>query len=296
MPVIAKQKITPRATIRSKRPETREEKMISALSPTLNVMVNAVRRVGKNIVHDFREVSNLQISEKGPGDFVSNADLYAEKKLIEFLHEARPDYGFLSEECGAIPGAKGCDYVFIVDPIDGTNNFIHALPIFAISVALMKGDKVIAGVVFNPVTNELYYAEKGKGSFLMTPTGNVRLRVAGRRQLKNCLFATNGYSSDRTQKGLKGVAKEFSSGRYLGSAALSLAMVAMGQIDVDLEFRFHKWDVAAAYLLIQEAGGKITAFDGNGDLNAIVKSSTLLAANPVLHALLLPQMAKSLMK
>ena len=296
MPVIAKQKITPRPVIRSKRPETREEKMISALSPTLNVMVNAVRRVGKNIVHDFREVSNLQISEKGPGDFVSNADLYAEKKLIEFLHEARPDYGFLSEECGKIAGAKGCDYTFVLDPIDGTNNFIHALPIFAISVALVKAEKVIAGVVFNPVTNELYYAEKGKGAFLMTPTGNVRLRVSGRRQLKNCLFATNGYSSERTQKGLKGIAKEFASGRYLGSAALSLSMVAMGQIDAEFEFKFHKWDIAAAYLLIQEAGGKISTFDGNSDLDAIVKSSTLLAANPVLHAMLLPKMAKSLMK
>ena len=296
MPVIAKQKITPRAVTRSKRPETREEKMISALSPVLNVMVNAVRRVGKNIVHDFREVSNLQISEKGPGDFVSNADLYAEKKLIEFLHEARPDYGFLSEECGEVAGAKGCEYTFVLDPIDGTNNFIHALPIFAISVALMKENKVIVGVIFNPVTNELYYAEKGKGAFLMTPTGNVRLRVAGRRQLKNCLFATNGYSSDRTREGLKKVANDFSSGRYLGSAALSLAMVATGQIDADIEFRFHKWDIAAAYLLIQEAGGKITAFDGKGDLDTIVNSSTLLAANPILHATLLPKMVKKLMK
>ena len=297
MPVISKQTITPRTrTLRTKRPETREEKMISALSPTLNVMVNAVRRVGQNIVHDFREVSNLQISEKGPGDFVSNADLYSEKKLMELLHEARPDYGFVSEECGEIARAKGCDYTFVMDPIDGKNNFIHALPLFAISLALMKGEMVVAGVIFNPVTNELYYAEKGKGSFLMTPTGNVRLRVSGRRQLKHCLFATNGYSSERTQKGLKEVASEFASGRYFGTAALSLAMVAAGQIDVDIEFRFHKWDIAAAYLLIQEAGGKITSFDGKSTLKDILKSNTLLAANPVLHGTLLPKMDKKLMQ
>lgn len=297
MPIIAKQKITPRTrTLRVKRPETREEKMIAALSPTLNVMVNAVRRVGQNIIHDFREVANLQISEKGPGDFVSNADLYSEKKLMEILHEARPEYGFLSEECGERPAAEGCDYCFIMDPIDGTNNFIHALPLFCISLALMKGKMVVAGVIFNPVTNELYYAEKGKGAFLMTPTGNMRLRVSGRRKLKNCLLATNGYSAERSRKGLDGVAKDFASARYFGSAALSMAMVAAGQVDAQMEFRFHKWDVAAGYLLIQEAGGKVTDFGGNTDLEAIVKTHTMLASNPYLHGMLLPKMVKSLME
>ncbi|MBQ3696198.1 MAG: inositol monophosphatase [Alphaproteobacteria bacterium] len=297
MPVIAKQKITPRTrTLRTKRPETREEKMISALSPTLNVMVNAVRRVGQNIVHDFREVSNLQISEKGPGDFVSNADLYSEKKLIEILHEARPEYGFFSEECGERPGVKGCDYCFIVDPIDGTNNFIHAVPFFCISLALMKGKNVIAGVIFNPVTNELYYAEKGRGAFLMTPTGNMRLRVSGRRQLKHCLLASNGCSSDRTRKGVKDIVGDFASVRYMGSCALEMAMLAAGQVDAHIELRFNKWDVAAGYLLVQEAGGKISSFDGKTDLDALVATHTMLAANPALHAALLPKMMKSLMK
>ena len=296
MPVITKQRITPRAkTLRPKRPKTREEEMLGALSPTLNVMVSAVRKVGQNIVHDFREVSNLQISEKGPGDFVSNADLYSEKKLMETLHEARPDYGILSEECGVVKGKDGCDYTFVMDPIDGTNNFIHALPLFALSLALMKGKTVVAGVIFNPVTNELYYAEKGKGAFLMTSTGNVRLRVAGRRQLKCCLFATNGYSSERTRKGLDGIAKEFASGRYLGSAALTMAYVASGQLDVQMEFRFHKWDVAAGVLLVQEAGGKVSNFEGKSDLDSIAKTHTMLAANPYLHGLLLPKMEKSLM-
>ena len=270
--------------------------MIAALSPTLNVMVNAVRRVGQNIVHDFREVANLQISEKAPGDFVSNADLYSEKKLMELLHEARPEYGFLSEECGEIPAADGCDYRFVMDPIDGTNNFIHAIPLFAISLALMKGNMVVAAVIFNPVTNELYYAEKGKGAFLMTPTGNVRLRVSGRRKLKYCLLATNGYSSDRSSVGLKNVAPEFASTRYLGTVALSLAMVAAGQFDAEVEVRFHKWDIAAGYLLVQEAGGKISAFDGNTDLGALVQSETLVVSNPYVHATILPKLPKSLMK
>ena len=297
MPIIAKQKITPRTkTLRTKRPETREEKMIAALSPTLNVMVNAVRRVGQNIIHDFREVSNLQISEKGPGDFVSNADLYSEKKLIELLHEARPNYGFISEECGEVKGAEGCDFTFVLDPIDGTNNFVHAIPVFCISLGLMKGTNVVAGVIFNPVTNELYYAEKGKGAFLMTPTGNVRLRVSGRRKLKQCLLASNGCASDRTRTGLKDIEGDFSSVRYFGSCALEMAMVAAGQIDAQVELRFHKWDIAAGYLLIQEAGGKITDFKGHTDLESLVETHTMLCGNPYLHEILLPKMAKSLIK
>lgn len=297
MPVISKQKITPRAkTLRVKKPNTREDLMIAALSPILNVMVNAVRRVGQNIIHDFREVSNLQISEKGPGDFVSNADLYSERKLIELLHDARPDYAFLSEECGFVPGAKGCDYCFVLDPIDGTKNFIHALPLFCISVALKKGKDVVAGVVFNPVANELYYAEKGKGAFLMTPTGNMRLRVSGRRKLKQCLLASNGYAFDRTRTALAPIADEFSGSRYFGTSALTMAMVAAGQVDVQIEFRFHEWDIAATYLLIQEAGGKVSTLDGKTSLEDIVNSSTLLAASPFIHAKVLPKMVKSFAK
>jgi len=296
MPVVEKKRITPRAQTLRKRPETREEKMIAALSPILNVMVNAVRKVGQSLVHDFREVANLQISEKGPGDFVSNADLYSEKKLIELLKAARPDYGIISEECGEIPPVDGCDYYFVMDPIDGTNNFIHAIPMFAISLALMHKGKILAGVIYNPVTNELYYAEKGKGAFVMTPTGNVRLRVSGRRQLKYCLLATNGYAGERSQKCLKDIAKSFASARYLGSGALSMAMVAAGQVDAQIEIRFHIWDIAAGYLLVQEAGGKVSDFSGRTDLDSIVSSCTMLAGNPTVHTTLLPKMVKDLMK
>ena len=296
MPVVEKKRITPRAQTLHKRPETREEKMIAALSPTLNVMVNAVRKAGQGIIHDFREVANLQISEKSPGEFVSNADLYSEKKLVELLHEARPDYGFISEECGEIPAKNGCDYYFIMDPVDGTNNFIHAIPMFAISLALMQKDKVVAGVIYNPVTNELYYAEKGKGAFVMTPTGNMRLRVSGRRQLKYCLLATNGYAGKHTQKCLSEVEQSFASTRYFGSRALTMAMVAAGQIDAQIEARIHILDIAAGYLLVQEAGGKVSDFEGHTDLDNIVQSSTLLVCNPLLHTNLLPKMPKNLMK
>ena len=296
MPIVEKKRITPRAQTLRKRPETREERMIAALSPTLNIMVNAVRKAGQGIIHDFREVANLQISEKGPGDFVSNADLYSEKKLVEILHEARPDYGFISEECGEIPAKNGCDFYFIMDPVDGTNNFIHAVPMFVISLALMKKDKVVAGVIYNPVTNELYYAEKGKGAFVMTPTGNVRLRVSGRRQLKFCLLATNGYAGERTQKCLNKVSQSFASTRYFGSRALTMAMVAAGQIDAQIEVRIHILDIAAGYILVQEAGGKVTDFAGNTDLDSIVQSSTMLVSNPVLHGILQPKMSKHITK
>ena len=296
MPVIEKKRITPRTQTLRKRPETREEKMIAALSPTLNVMVNAVRKAGQSIIHDFREVANLQISEKSPGEFVSNADLYSEKKLVDLLHEARPDYGFISEECGEIPAKDGCDYYFVMDPVDGTNNFIHAIPLFAISLALMQKDKVLAGVVYNPVTNELYYAEKGKGAFVMTPTGNMRLRVSGRRKLKYCLLATNGYAGEKTQRCMNDVAQSFASTRYFGSRALTMAMVAAGQIDAQIEARVHILDIAAGYLLVQEAGGKVSDFAGNTDLNSIVNNCTMLVGNPTLHAALLPKITKDLMK
>ncbi|MBP5343690.1 MAG: inositol monophosphatase [Alphaproteobacteria bacterium] len=296
MPVVEKKRITPRAQTLHKRSETREEKMIAALSPILNVMVNAVRKAGQGIVHDFREVANLQVSEKSPGEFVSNADLYSEKKLVDILHEARPDYGFISEECGEIPAKEGCDFYFVMDPVDGTNNFIHAVPMFCISLALMQKDKVIAGVIYNPVTNELYYAEKGKGAFVMTPTGNVRLRVSGRRQLKYCLLGTNGYASEKTQKCLNHVAQSFASVRYFGSRALTMAMVAAGQIDAQIEARVHILDIAAGYLLVQEAGGKVTDFAGHTDLDSIVQSSTMLVGNSMIHEILLPKMVKSCMK
>ena len=280
MPIIAHQKITPRKnTLSLKRKETREEKRISSLSSTLNFMVKAVRHAGGGLVRDFREVSQLQVSRKGPGDFVTNADVFTEKKLIEFIKKNRPDDAILSEECGKIPAQNGSSYTWIMDPIDGTNNFLHAVPFFAISLALMRGDIVVAGVIYNPITNELYYAEKGQGAFVMTPTGDVRLRVSGRKKLEEAMVSTNSYAL-RTLNGLiDKVVKNPFCFRCLGSTALALAQVAAGQLDVFFDCRCHIWDLAAGYLLVQEAGGIVQTWDGKTDINSILEDNGVLATS-----------------
>lgn len=272
-------RITPRAQTMRKRPETREEQMIAALSPNLNVMVKAVRAAGRRMVRDFGEISSLQVSLKGPGDFVSNADMMAEKTLIDRLSEDRPDYGFITEERAEIAPKNGCDYTWIIDPIDGTTNFLHAIACFAISVALKYKDEIIAGVIFNPVTNELYYAEKGQGAFLMTPTGNMRLRVSGRVQLPYSLVGSNGFSSARNRQIMEKLVSKVASIRYNGCTTLSMAAVAAGQLDLYIATQFKSWDLAVGFLLIKEAGGYISDFDGHKEINEIMTSQTIVAGN-----------------
>ena len=280
MPIVTRQKITPRQkTLVLKRKETREEKRISSLSPTLNFMVKAVRHAGSGLVRDFREVSQLQVSRKGPGDFVTNADIFTEKKLIEFIKKNRPDDAVISEECGEIPAQNGSVYKWVIDPIDGTNNFLHAIPFFAISLALLRNKEIIAGVVYNPITNELYYAEKGQGAFVMTPTGDVRLRVSGRTQLEQSMVSTNSYAL-KTINGLtdRMIGKPFCF-RCLGSTALALASVAAGQLDVFFDCRCYIWDLAAGYLLVKEAGGIVQTWNGKTDLESILKDDGILATS-----------------
>lgn len=280
MPVtIEKRTITPRAKTQKKRPETREEKMIAALSPDLNIMVNAVRRAGHNLIRDFGEISSLQVSQKGPGDFVSNADLMAEKNLIAYLKESRPDYAFLSEECGELKAEHETQKRWVIDPIDGTTNFLHAIPVFALSVALFDGKEVIAGVVYNPITNELYYAEKGKGAFLMTAGGNRRLRVSGRTKMEHVLLASNGFGLKKNRDVISKCSQKVASVRFNGSTTLGLASVAAGQFDAYVASQFKLWDVAAGYLLIKEAGGYVSDFKENRDLFDIIKSQTIVATN-----------------
>ena len=280
MPIIAHQKITPRKqTVVFKKNETREEKRISSLSPTLNFMVKAVRHAGASLVRDFREVSQLQVSRKGPGEFVSNADLFTEKKLIECIKKTRPDDAILSEECGEIPANNNSPYKWVLDPIDGTNNFLHAVPFFCISLALLRKDEVIAGVIYNPITTELYYAEKGQGAFVMTPTGDVRLRVSARKDLEQTMVATNSYAL-KTINGLvdRMIGKPFSF-RCIGSTALALAGVAAGQLDVFFDCRSHIWDLAAGYLLVKEAGGIVQTLDGKTDIPSILNGESVLATS-----------------
>ena len=272
-------RITPRAQTLRKRPETREEQMIAALSPNLNVMVKAVRAVGRRMVRDFGEVSSLQVSLKGPGDFVSNADILAEKTLIKMLSEDRPDYGFITEEGKEIKPKNDCPFTWIIDPIDGTTNFLHAIPCFAVSVALKRNNEVIAGVTFNPVTNELFYAEKGQGAYLMTPTGNMRLRVSGRVNLPYALVGSNGFSSPRNRQIMEKIVSNVASIRYNGCTTLSMSAVAAGQLDLYVATQFKSWDLAVGYLLIKEAGGYICDFEGNQDIETIMKNQTIVAGN-----------------
>jgi len=280
MPVIIEKKsITPRVKTIKRRPETREEKMIAALSPNLNVMVEAVRRAGHSLIRDFCEISSLQVSRKGPGDFVSNADLMAEKNLIAYLKEARPDYAFISEECGELKAEHNSRMKWVIDPIDGTTNFLHAIPVFSLSVALLDGNEVVAGVIYNPVTNELYYAEKGQGAFLMTPSGNKRLRVSGRSKIDYALLCANAFGSPKTRDVIVRFSEKVASTRFNGCTTLALAGVAAGQFDAYIACQFKLWDMAAGYLLIKEAGGYISDFDGKRDLFEMMKSQTIVATN-----------------
>ena len=278
--VTEKRRITPRTQAqRTERPKTREEFMLASLSPIMNIMVKAVRKAGRRMLRDFGEVSSLQVSRKGPGDFVSNADMLAEKTLIEQLSTDKPDFGFITEESERVEPKNGCSYYWVIDPIDGTTNFLHAVPCFSISVALMDKDEVVAGVSFNPVTNELYYAEKGQGSFLMTPTGNVRLRVSGRNSLDCSLIGSNGYNSTRNRQVIEKVITKVASVRYNGSTTMALASVAAGQYDAYIATRFKLWDSATGYLLIKEAGGFISDFKGNRNLMDIVNAQELITCN-----------------
>ena len=224
-------------------------------SPVVQVMIDAVKKAARPMLRDFGEVAALQVSRKGPGDFVSAADLKAEQTLFEVLMKARPGYGFLGEERGMVEGTDK-SHTFIVDPIDGTTNFLHAMPHFAITVALEREGEIQAGVTFNPITNELFWAEKGKGAFL----NDARIRVSGRRELADCLIGTGlpfigrpGHG--QTIKEVHAIGQRVAGIRRLGSAALDLAWVAAGRYDAFWERNLNPWDVAAGLILITEAGG-----------------------------------------
>lgn len=288
-----RRRITPRPQAqKTDRPKTREELMIDALSPNLTIMVKAVRKAGRRMLRDFGEITSLQVSQKGPGDFVSNADTMAERTLIEQLSTDRPDYGFITEESGTIPAQNGSSFTWIIDPIDGTTNFLHAVPLFSISVALMEKEEVIAAVTYNPVTNELYYAEKGRGTYLMTPTGNVRLRVSGRNKLEHALIGSNGFNSLDNRSVIAKIISSVASVRYNGSTTLSLACVSAGQFDAYVATRFKLWDLAAGYLLVREAGGYIANFSGSTELMDIVDKQEMIACNISLKQLFLDLVRK----
>ena len=239
-------------------------------------MVKACRKASKTIIRDFGEIENLQVSLKGPGDFVTASDKKVEKILINELQKARPSYSILSEETGQINNDKS--FKWIIDPIDGTANFLHGIPHFAISIGLEHDDEIICGIVYDPIKDEMFVAEKGNGSYL----NNQRMRVSSRSKLKDCIVFTGGPRLDSKNKELAlEEYKKFSSKilipiRKLGSASLDMAYVAAGRCDGFWQRNLNYWDIAAGIILVKEAGGFVTDFEGE---NRYVENKTILATN-----------------
>lgn len=239
-------------------------------------MINAARKAARGLTRDFGEAQALQVSRKGAADFVSRADLKSEQTIFEELSKGRPKYGFIMEERGEIEGVDNSNR-WIVDPLDGTTNFLHGLPQFAISIALERDRQPYAGVVFNPATDELFWAEKGEGAYL----NDRRLRVSGRTDLSTCLFAcglpfAGRPGRKRALDETKRVLKETAGIRRFGAAALDLAFVAAGRFDAFWERDLNIWDVAAGAAIVREAGGLVTEIDGGKNF---LTAGSILAAN-----------------
>ncbi len=252
-------------------------------SPTINVMVRAVERAARDLTRDFGEVEQLQTSRKGPGDFVSAADLKSERVLHHELQKARPGYGFLMEESGAVSGSD-LEHRWLIDPLDGTTNFLHGIPHFSISVGLERAGELVAGVVYDPIKDELFWAEKGAGAYL----NDRRIRVSSRRQLEDSLLATGitarrGAADEDRAAFIAQIdaALAVTAGvRRFGSAALDLAYVAAGRYDGFWENHLSPWDIAAGIVLVREAGGYVSEIDGGADMLA---TGSTFAANAHLH-------------
>jgi len=261
-------------------------------SALLNVMMKAVDKAARGLKRDFGEIENLQVSRKGPADFVSNADLKAEKTLKEELQKARPGYGFLMEESNEIPASDGSGRRWIVDPLDGTSNFLHGLPQFAISVALEERGEIIAGVVYDPIKDDLFHAEKGTGAFL----NDRRIRVSSRHRLTECLVATGAPfagKGDRAQflGEIDAIMAETAGIRRWGAAALDLAYVAAGRFDGFWERGLSPWDIAAGVILVREAGGYVSEMNGKA---ISLDSPSILASNNSVHSDLMKLLRKPL--
>ncbi|MEE2746765.1 MAG: inositol monophosphatase family protein [Pseudomonadota bacterium] len=255
-------------------------------SALITIMTNAARKASTLVKRDYGEVEQLQVSKKGPSDFVTNADIRTEHILREELGRARPNFGFLTEESGVTEGSDPSRR-WIIDPIDGTTNFIHGIGHFAICIALEESNKITAGVIFDPINEQMFWAEKGFGAYL----NNRRIRVSARTDLSNSIFATGIPFRGR---GTKSHHKEFlqelakimsiSAGiRRFGSAALDLAYVAAGKFDGFWEAGLSPWDIAAGILIVREAGGMVSDKSGK---DGMMETGTIIAANPELHGLL----------
>ena len=232
---------------------------MNSISPNLNIMIKACEKATKVIIRDFGELENLQVSKKGPKDFVTNSDKKTEKVLINELTKNKKKYSILSEEIGFIKNDDN-DYVWVIDPIDGTTNFLHGIPHFCISIGLKFKDEIISGIIFDPIKNEIFYAEKNQGAFF----NNHRIRVSKRKNLDECLFATNK----------NGLSSADLNARIFGSAALDLAYVASGRIDGYFQNGLNLWDIAAGTLIVREAGGIVNNYDLEKTKNIKVVASS----------------------
>ena len=248
----------------------------------INVMAKAAEKAGKVLRRDLGEIENLQISRKGPADFVSNADFRCQATLREELGKARPAFGFLMEEEDGAPDTSGASERWIVDPLDGTTNFLHGLPHFAISIAAEREGEIVAGLIYNPVTDEMFWAEKGLGAF----ANNKRMRVSGRKELSECLIATGIPFKGSKRKAadylpeLVAVMPHVAGIRRFGAAALDMAYVAAGRYDAYWESGVYPWDLAAGHILVKEAGGFIVPMKAGQNP---VNDGSIIATNSGIH-------------
>jgi len=245
---------------------------MNSISPNLNLMIKACEKASKVIIRDFGELENLQVSKKGPKDFVTKTDKRVEKILIEELTKSKKNYSFITEESGKIINNNENTF-WIIDPIDGTTNFLHGVPHFAISVALQKEDEIIIGLIFDPIKNEIFYAEKNSGSFL----NNNRSRVSNKTNLDECLFASNN-------EGIKSIYPKLNI-RNTGCAALDLAYVGCGRLDGYFHNKINLWDIAAGKIIIEEAGGKV-----NNIYDYKINKIDIRAGNPNIYEKMLKKL------
>jgi len=245
---------------------------MNSISPNLNIMIKASEKASKSLIRDFGEVENLQVSTKGPLDFVTNTDIKVEKILIEELTKSKKNFTILSEESGFIKN-KDNENIWIIDPIDGTSNFLHGIPHFAISIALQSNNEIVSGLIFDPIKNEMFYAEKNNGSYL----NNKRIRVSKKQDINKCLFATNGEKFKNVKL----------HNRKSGSAALDMAYLAAGRYDGYFQENLNLWDIAAGLILVKEAGGILNEIDLSRNENL-----EIVASSPNINEKMLEKLGK----
>ena len=232
---------------------------MNSISPNLNIMIKASQKASKALIRDFGEIEKLQVSVKGPSNFVSNADTKAEKIIIEELMKAKKNYSIISEEDGSQINSDS-ENVWIIDPIDGTSNFLHGIPHFAISIALKSNNEIISGLIYDPIKDEMFYAENNNGAFF----NNQRIKVSKKKEIENCLFATGGKEK---------IISDFIT-RKTGSAALDMAYVAAGRYDGYFQNNLNLWDVAAGIIIIKEAGGIVNEINLSNQNNIKIIASS----------------------